>query len=87
MTWRAETIRLDITRALSRAGLGATGVDRVERAWIDWALSDRWADVQFVARIASGVYALDRAGMVEMLPALRGEASPPLDLQIGRAHV
>lgn len=82
MTERAETIRLDITRALSRAGLGApTGVDRVERAWIDWALSDRWADAQFVAKIASGVYAINRTDMAMLLAALEGETSPALDLR------
>lgn len=82
MTVRAETIRLDITRAVSRAGLGApTGVDRVELAWIEWALSDRWADAQFVAHTASGLFAIDRADMPTMLSALRGETSPRVDLR------
>ena len=79
---QAETIRLDITRAVSRAGLGApTGVDRVELAWIDWAMSGRWSDAQFVARTASGHFAVNRADMPEMLAALRGEVTPPLDMR------
>lgn len=80
MTPAAGVIRLDISRLLSRAGLGApTGVDRVELAWIEWALSPRWRDAQFVARVASGTYAIDRVDMPEVLAAVRGDAVPTLD--------
>ena len=80
MTERAETLRLDITRAVSRAGLGVlTGIDRVELAWINWALSGRWADAQFVARVSGGVHAIDRGDMAELMAALRGETNPPMD--------
>ncbi|MEM7525367.1 MAG: hypothetical protein AAF360_16770, partial [Pseudomonadota bacterium] len=51
----ADAILLDVTRTISRAGLGpATGIDRVERAWIDWALSDRWRAASFLAVVKSG---------------------------------
>jgi glycosyltransferase involved in cell wall biosynthesis len=50
-------------------------------AWIDWALSTRWADAQFVARTASGLHAIDRGDMPALLAALRGKTSPTLDMR------
>ncbi|MEO1612818.1 MAG: glycosyltransferase family 1 protein [Pseudomonadota bacterium] len=71
-------VLLDATRAISRAGLGAaTGIDRVERRWIEEALAGRWGAARFVARIASGLHHLDADAMSEVLAMLDGEAPAP----------
>ncbi|MEO1550851.1 MAG: glycosyltransferase [Pseudomonadota bacterium] len=64
---------IDITRSLSRAGLGpATGIDRVERAYIDHALA--WAgESWFLARALGGFVLLDAHGMRHLLSHLDGD--------------
>ncbi|MEL7463490.1 MAG: glycosyltransferase [Pseudomonadota bacterium] len=76
-------IILDVTRTISRAGLGAaTGIDRVERRWIEEALKGRWGRARFLARIASGVHVVEEASMASLLAMLDGTAPPPrLDLR------
>jgi glycosyltransferase involved in cell wall biosynthesis len=76
-------ILLDVTRTVSRAGQGAaTGIDRVERAWIDAALDGRWGPAWFVARTGSGVHAVGSEAMRALLAALDGTVKwPPLDLR------
>ena len=75
---RSSGVLLDVTRTISRAGLGpATGVDRVERRWIAEALAGRWGGAQFLARIASGVHVVDAETMRALLAALDGAAPPP----------
>lgn len=60
---------LDITRLINRAGLHATGVDRVERAYL--AHLSR-LDVPFyaIARTALGYVLIDRAGAAAVLTAI-----------------
>jgi glycosyltransferase involved in cell wall biosynthesis len=65
-----KPICLDVTRLLSRAGLGAlTGVDRVERAYVEWALSgERIAT--FLCRTSRGYLLLDPNGARALLNGL-----------------
>lgn len=59
-------ICLDVSRTLSRAGAGApSGVDRVERAYIRWALEAEKAI--FLARVFNGILLLDADGMRQFL--------------------
>jgi glycosyltransferase involved in cell wall biosynthesis len=53
---------LDVTRSLRRAGRGATGVDRVERAYLDHFLNDE-APVFGIARTRFGYVLVDREGL------------------------
>ncbi|MEX0971300.1 MAG: glycosyltransferase family 1 protein [Paracoccaceae bacterium] len=67
---------LDISRSVSRIGLGpATGIDRVERAYIRQFMRDV-APAFFLARLAGGFVLLDRAGMARFWPVLVGAALP-----------
>mgnify|MGYP003668656922 FL=1 len=67
---------LDISRSMSRIGLGpATGIDRVERAYIR-AFMDADAPACFLARLAGGYALLDKAGMARLWPVLQGKALP-----------
>ncbi len=79
----AGGVLLDITRTVSRAGQGAlTGIDRVERAWIDAALAGRWGAAWFIARCGSGLHAVPAEAMRGLLAALDGRAPlPRLDLR------
>lgn len=79
----ARGVLLDVTRTISRAGLGIqTGIDRVEAAWISAALDGRWGDAWFTARIASGTYTIDASAMGDLTHALMaGGDLPPLDLR------
>lgn len=71
-------VLLDVTRTVSRAGLGAaTGIDRVERRWIDEALKGRWGEVAFIAHLSSGLHYLNDVAMRELLAMLDGETKPP----------
>lgn len=78
-----DGILVDVTRTISRAGLGAaTGIDRVERAWIDEALAGRWGRAWFIAKIASGLHCVDANAMRDLLAALDGTAAlPAIDLR------
>lgn len=69
-------ILLDISRSLSRVGLGApTGIDRVELAYIRHAVqADR--PTYFLTRHAGGFALIDRVGMAKLAPILRGEVPP-----------
>ena len=65
---------IDISRSVSRAGSGpATGIDRVERAYIDHALNLE-GDHKFISRALGGFALLDKAGMTEFLTYLDGDA-------------
>ena len=66
-------ILLDISRTISRAAYAVpTGIDRVERAYIDAFLnSDR--QVWFLARIAGGFAVLDKCGMAEIFSKVTGQ--------------
>ncbi|MEM1267951.1 MAG: glycosyltransferase family 1 protein [Pseudomonadota bacterium] len=64
---RPAGILIDISRTLSRLGAGEpTGVDRVERAYIDWALA-RPEPCHFLARVPGGHILLDAEGMTALL--------------------
>ncbi len=64
---------LDVSRSLSRAGLGpATGIDRVERAYLTEALSAPGA--WFLARRAGGLALIDAGQMRALLRCLDGQA-------------
>ena len=78
---KPDRIILDVTRTISRAGLGAaTGIDRVEAAWIDWAQTDAWREAWFVARLSGGVFAVDAKGLAAALIAATDDAAR-LDLR------
>ncbi len=64
---------LDLTRSLRRAGRVATGVDRVERAYLEHFVGDD-APAFGLLRSAFGYILLDRAGMRAFLEALTGQA-------------
>ena len=71
-------VLLDVTRTVSRAGLGAaTGIDRVERRWIDEALKGRWGEAAFVARLSTGLHHLNAEAMQALLAMIDGEAPSP----------
>ena len=67
-------IILDVTRTLSRVdGRHATGIDRVERAYIEHlGALDR--EVMFLSRLGRGIALLDRDGLAEILRQIRGDA-------------
>ena len=62
---------LDLTRSMRRAGRTATGVDRVELAYLDQFLADD-VPVFGLLRTAFGYVLLDRAGMVAVRDRLTG---------------
>ncbi|MEM9433467.1 MAG: glycosyltransferase family 1 protein [Pseudomonadota bacterium] len=80
-----KPVLLDISRSISRVGRGpATGIDRVELAYLRWAL-DRPAPVWSLARTSSGCALLDRSTSQNILQKLRGDALwGPKDM---RAHI
>lgn len=57
---------LDVTRIASRAGQVATGVDRVELAYIDALAADVSVPVYGLCRTALGFVLLDRAGLLAL---------------------
>jgi len=68
-------ILLDISRTVARARLPApTGIDRVERAHIDWALG---RGARFLARIGRRIYLPDPAGVAELVGWLDGTLPAP----------
>ncbi|MEO0821023.1 MAG: glycosyltransferase [Pseudomonadota bacterium] len=80
----ASPLLLDITRSVKRARLGhATGIDRVERRYLDWALG-RPDGAFLLCRIGGAVHLIapDRAERVAsgLTGIERGEA-PPLDIR------
>lgn len=78
MSAAARGVVIDVTRAVSRAGLGPpTGIDRVERAWIDAALDGRFGVAAFLAR-AGGARVIGPATMRVILGV---SAPPPPDLR------
>ncbi|MEC8666723.1 MAG: glycosyltransferase family 1 protein [Pseudomonadota bacterium] len=62
---------LDLTRLASRAGRKATGIDRVELAYLR-ALLDRDTECYGLVRVALGYVLLDRAGMQSFLHRYEG---------------
>ena len=62
---------LDITRLISRAGRSPTGVDRVEKAYLDHLLTHP-APLFALARTSLGYALLDRAGAAAMAARLDG---------------
>ncbi len=60
---------LDITRLMSRAGRGLTGIDRVERAWLAELLTGP-VPLWLIGRTAFGYVLLDRAGGAQVLAAV-----------------
>ncbi|MBY8974764.1 glycosyltransferase family 4 protein [Rhodobacteraceae bacterium NNCM2] len=69
---------LDVTRSLRRLRHAhASGIDRVERAYIEWSLGRQ---ARYLAIQPDGSYLLDRAG-AERLLALMDGGSYPLDLR------
>ncbi|MFN3261007.1 MAG: glycosyltransferase [Pikeienuella sp.] len=76
---------IDVARTLSRAGAGpATGIDRVERAWIEAALAGRFGPAAFSRRGR----ALDAEAMRALLPAIDGAGpapAPDLRARLSRA--
>ncbi|WP_341212623.1 glycosyltransferase [uncultured Limimaricola sp.] len=64
---------LDLTRLASRAGRMATGVDRVERAWLDACLADP-RPVFGLVRTPLGFALLDRTGMAGFARAFDGDS-------------
>lgn len=71
---------LDLTRSLRRAGQIATGIDRVERAYLRQFLADD-VPVFALCRTAFGYVLLDRAGINGFLQRIEGQA------QWGRANM
>ncbi len=70
---RSVPVLLDLTRLVSRVGKGPdTGIDRVERAYLNWALR-RAAPVFSVVRTASGVCLLGEDGTQQMQDRLSGQ--------------
>jgi glycosyltransferase involved in cell wall biosynthesis len=79
---------LDVTRLVSRVGLGAaTGIDRVERAYLDNILS-RAGLVFGLCRLASGLALLDRGGLTALAARLDGRVrwgGPDLVARLSRS--
>lgn len=65
---------LDLTRSLRRAGRVATGVDRVERAYLDQFIQDEAPSFALV-RTAFGYVLLDKSGMAAFRDRLNGSAT------------
>lgn len=71
---------LDVTRLVSRVGAGpATGIDRVERAWLV-GLLERDPGVRGLARTAWGFVLLDAAGLADLAARLDDGSWGPPDL-------
>ena len=80
MTDTPRPVVLDVSRTLSRVGLGGeTGIDRVEAAYLHEVLSRCEAPL-FLARIVRGVAVLDRDGMEVFLAARDTDGFPAPDL-------
>lgn len=60
---------LDITRLMSRAGRGLTGIDKVERAWLAALLAEP-VPLWLIGRTAFGYALLDRDAGAEVLAAV-----------------
>ncbi|WP_367878289.1 glycosyltransferase [Marimonas sp. MJW-29] len=67
---------MDLTRSLRRAGGTITGIDRVERAYLDAFLNSD-ADVYALLRTAFGYVLLDRSGMAAFRERLCGQKEWP----------
>ena len=80
-----RTLLLDISRTVARARLMApTGIDRVERAYIQWALE---RDARFLAAFDGRQHLLGPEPVVELVGWLDGERDPPgLDMS-GRVRL
>jgi glycosyltransferase involved in cell wall biosynthesis len=75
---------LDLSRTVSRVGLPAlTGIDRVERAYLDRFLAEPDRNVLGLVRVRGGHVLLDRAGLVRLQHALD---APPPDRGLGRTR-
>ena len=72
-TMMAKPRLLDLTRSLRRAGRVATGVDRVEHAYLTRFLVDD-VPVYGIARTPLGYLLLDRAGLAQFAKQLDGAA-------------
>lgn len=73
VTMMAKPRLLDLTRSLRRAGRIATGVDRVEHAYLTQFLADD-VPVFGVVRTPLGYLLLDRAGLAQFARQLDGDA-------------
>lgn len=71
---------LDVTRLASRAGLVATGVDRVELAYLQAFTGDTDVPVFGLCRTALGFVLLDRAGLLALGAAFTARDFPKPDL-------
>ena len=71
---------LDVSRLVSRAGQVATGVDRVELAYLRTLTSDGATPVFGLCRTALGFVLLDRAGLLALAQAFVTRAFPKPDL-------
>ena len=71
---------LDVSRLVSRAGLVATGVDRVELAYLDALIAAGDGPTFGLCRTALGFVLLDRRGMIALRRAIDTGAFPPPDL-------
>lgn len=66
---------LDVSRTVARARHPQpSGIDRVERAYIDWALA---RDARFLCRSGREPYVLDGPAVRELLAWLDGHGAPP----------
>ena len=75
---RAGAIWLDVTRLVTRAGHGvATGIDRVERAYLDHLLARDEAASRFLLRSTRGYLLLDRDGATRLARYLHGTMDIP----------
>lgn len=78
MSAEARTIWLDITRLVGRAGRGPlTGIDRVERAWLDHLIR-RDGPLRLVCRTAAGFLVLDRAAAPQVARWIDAPDSLPM---------
>lgn len=72
---REASVLLDLTRLVSRVGRGPlTGVDRVEREYLDWVLNTD-APAHGLVRLADGYAVLDRAGLAEFYKKFLGQVA------------
>ena len=71
---------LDVSRLASRAGQVATGVDRVEMAYLRALTADDTAPVYGLCRTALGFCLLDRAGLLALGEAFATRAFPAPDI-------
>ncbi|SFR00204.1 glycosyltransferase family 4 protein [Poseidonocella sedimentorum] len=69
----APPLLLDVTRLVSRAGRRPTGIDRVERAYLDRFLREE-APVFGLIRSALGYLLIDRRGMARLAAAFDGQS-------------